>query len=115
MADVLIDTDVWIDHLRGERELQAAPGMGYSVITRCELLAGKDADPETVDQLLNPFTEYPIGRIEAKAAGNLRRQHAIRTPDALIAATAMQNGLTLVTRNLRDFRKVSGLRVEPPH
>ena len=32
--------------------------------------------------------------------------------DALIAATALAHGATLVTRNLREFRRVKGLRVE---
>jgi predicted nucleic acid-binding protein len=32
-------------------------------------------------------------------------------PDALVAATALVHGLTLHTRNRRDFRKVAGLRL----
>jgi predicted nucleic acid-binding protein len=32
-------------------------------------------------------------------------------PDALIAATALINQLTLLTRNTSDFRKVPGLRL----
>ena len=41
MADVLIDTDIFIDHLRGAAPLR--PGRNrvhYSVITRAELFAG---------------------------------------------------------------------------
>ena len=41
VADLLVDTDVFIDHLRGARELR--PGrnrLHYSVITRCELISG---------------------------------------------------------------------------
>mgnify|MGYP000016340484 CR=1 FL=1 len=44
MADVLVDTDVFIDHLRGAVELK--PGrnrLHYSVVTRAELFAGNSA------------------------------------------------------------------------
>jgi predicted nucleic acid-binding protein len=35
----------------------------------------------------------------------------VRLPDALIAATALVHGLTVHTRNVRDFKRVTGLRV----
>jgi predicted nucleic acid-binding protein len=38
----------------------------------------------------------------------------IRTPDALIAATALEHRLGLLTRNVRDFEPVPGLRVSSP-
>ena len=41
MADILVDTDIFIDHLRGSAELK--PGrnrLHYSVVTRAELFAG---------------------------------------------------------------------------
>ena len=45
MDDVLVDTDVLVDHLRGHRELSVGSGtMHYSIITRCELYAGQQTD-----------------------------------------------------------------------
>jgi hypothetical protein len=41
----------------------------------------------------------------------VRRETRIRTPDALIAATALRHRLTLVTRNRRDFEAVGRLRL----
>jgi predicted nucleic acid-binding protein len=35
----------------------------------------------------------------------------LRMPDALIAATALENRLTLMTRNRKDFDNVRGLRI----
>jgi predicted nucleic acid-binding protein len=35
-------------------------------------------------------------------------------PDALIAATALENRLTLTTRNRKDFDRVKGLRIRTP-
>ena len=44
MADVLVDTDVFIDHLRGAVELKLGKHrLHYSVITRAELFAGTAA------------------------------------------------------------------------
>jgi predicted nucleic acid-binding protein len=115
VADVLVDTDVFVDHLRGARELQ--PGrdtISYSVITRCELFAGTHTEEAAVELLLAPFRELPVDRAVAERAGRVRRETGIRTPDAIIAATALVHRLGLVTRNTRDFEPVPGLRLTSP-
>jgi toxin FitB len=112
----LVDTDVFVDHLRGARKLD--PGtrsrVFYSVITRCELLAGAKADDESVSILLAPFAEIPVDRAIAERAGRLRRHVAIRTPDALLAATALEHRLAIVTRNPKHFAPVPGLKLRVP-
>jgi len=45
----------------------------------------------------------------------LRQQHRIKIPDAVIAATALLHGLSLITRNLSDFKSIAGLAVINPH
>ena len=115
MPDLLIDTDVFVDHLRGARRIE--PGrdrIHYSVITRCELFAGREAQEETVQRLLEPFEEVPVDRLVAERAGRLRRTGGLRTPDALIAATALERELVLVTRNTRDFHSTRGLKLLNP-
>lgn len=115
MAELLLDTDVFVDHLRGARRLR--PGrhrLHYSVVTRCELFAGRGADEEVLRLLLAPFGEVPVDRAIAERAGRIRRETGVRTPDALVAATALEHRLTLVTRNLRDFEAIRGLRVSAP-
>lgn len=111
VADVLVDTDVFIDHLRGAVELK--PGrnrLHYSVVTRAELFAGNSAT-DLVSQLLAPFRELAVDRSVAERAGRVVREFQLRMPDALIAATALENRLTLMTRNRKDFDKVRGLRI----
>ena len=45
MADVLVDTDIFIDHLRGQKRMTSAgDAIHYSVVTRCELFAGHATD-----------------------------------------------------------------------
>lgn len=86
----------------------------YSVVTRCELFAGREVEEETVQRLLDPFEEVPVDRPVAERAGRLRRAGGLRTPDALIAATALERQLVLITRNVRDFKAVRGLNVRLP-
>ena len=115
MADLLVDTDVFVDHLRGARLLQ--PGrdrLSYSTITRAELFAGAGGEEQTVGRLLAPFQELPVDRAIAEAAGRIRRTTGIRLPDALIAATALGHGRALLSRNRRDFERVPKLRLHVP-
>ena len=114
MAGLLIDTDVFIDHLRGARKLTAGEHrLHYSVITRCELLSGT-AGSALVQRLLEPFRELSVDRDVAECAGRIRRDTGIATPDALIAATAIEHDLVLVTRNGKHFEPVKRLRVRAP-
>jgi toxin FitB len=111
VAELLVDTDIFIDHLRGAAELK--PGqhrLHYSVVTRAELFAGSSATA-LVTRLLGPFRELAVDREVAERAGRIKRETGIRLPDALIAATALHHGLALVTRNQRDFEPVRGLRL----
>lgn len=111
MADVLVDTDIFVDHLRGAVEL--IPGkhrLNYSVVTRAELFAGSSATANVVE-LLAPFREHEVNRAVAERAGRIKRETGIRPPDALIAATALEHKLSVATRNRRDFDKVRGLRL----
>jgi predicted nucleic acid-binding protein len=111
VADFLVDTDVFVDHLRGARRFEAkSHRVHYSVVTRAELFAGNTAT-ELVTILLAPFRELPVGRSEAERAGRIRRESGLRLPDALIAATAIEHKLSLFTRNTSDFSGVPGLRL----
>ncbi|MBI4729089.1 MAG: PIN domain-containing protein [Acidobacteria bacterium] len=115
MPDLLLDTDVVIDHIRGHRFL-AVPRdrAAYSTLTRAELYAGVRADETVLDALLAGFVEIPVDRVIAEEGGRIRRSHGIDLADAIIAATAITTGRTLVTRNERHVRGVRGLKVRRP-
>ncbi len=90
VADLLVDTDVFVDHLRGAQELEAKRHrLHYSVVTRAELFAGSTASDLSA-QLLAPFREIQVDRAIAERAGRIAREFGTRLPDALIAATALE-------------------------
>ena len=114
-TDALFDTDVFIDHLRGARQLpRRDASVFYSVVTRAELFAGQHVQERDVADLLAPFTELAIERQIAEVAGRIRRETQLALPDALIAASALELRLTLMSRNLRHFERVRGLALESP-
>ncbi len=47
----------------------------------------------------------------ADITARFRRESKIKLPDALIAATAMSMNAPLLTRNIKDFKKVLGLKI----
>ena len=114
VADLLVDTDVCIDHLRGAHAFKPRDHrVHYSVITRAELLAGSAAT-DAVNILPGPFRELAVSRLIAERAGELRTETGVRLPDALIAATAIEEALALLTRNRGDFTRIRGVRLHAP-
>jgi predicted nucleic acid-binding protein len=111
LADLLLGSDVFIDHLRAGIRVPIGrdDSAAYSVITRAELFAGRNSDDQLVSRLLSTFREIEVDRPISERAGRIRRETGIRLPDAIIAATAIEGKLQLVTRNLRDFQGVPEL------
>jgi tRNA(fMet)-specific endonuclease VapC len=126
----LLDTDICIEALRRRSEAlfrhlraHSPDELAISVITESELHFGafNSASPErnaaAVEAFLQPFSILAFGReyvpIYARLRSTLERAGSrIGNLDMLIAAQAVALRLTVVTNNLREFRRVPGLRVE---
>jgi len=123
---LLFDTCVLIDCLRGhdasrkiiETALAGKIQPALSVISTMELQAGSLMDnpiiKEKTENLLSCFTVLPITDTESITAGLLLRRYRSQglTPmDALIAATAIETGAVLITRNVKHFRMIHDLVV----
>jgi tRNA(fMet)-specific endonuclease VapC len=96
---------------------------GISAITVAELWFGaaKSSRPRetrsSVDAFLKPFDVLPFAGEAAEEYAEIRLQleragRPIGERDLLIAATAKSRRLTVVTHNVREFARVSGLKVE---
>lgn len=51
--------------------------------------------------------------IKLKTA-DIRKQHKIKLPDAIIAATAVIYDLTLISHNTKDFQDIAGMATYNP-
>ncbi|HEX3125969.1 MAG TPA: PIN domain-containing protein [Thermoanaerobaculia bacterium] len=105
----LLDSVILIDHFNGRSEatdclVWMGADSALSVITRAEVLAGfGEGSAEVASILLNRFPTLGIDLEVADLAARFRREHRWKMPDALQAALAHYHGLSLVTRNTKDF------------
>jgi tRNA(fMet)-specific endonuclease VapC len=130
---LLLDTDVCIYLIRERpatvvdrfREYMVGD-VGISAITLAELEYGvsRSSKPvknrEALDQFIEPLIVADFDRAATAAYGKLRaalekKGLAIGGMDLLIAAHALSLDVRLVTHNVREFRRVPGLRVETWH
>lgn len=88
-----------------------------SVMSKIEVL-GFNAPKEELNLLDDFFNDAVLLDISGEVVEQtiaLRRAVKIKTPDAIIAATALTYGLTLITRNISDFKNIPGLSVINPY
>jgi len=117
----LIDSVILIDHFNKVPAATAflethGADSALSVITRAEVLAGFDDDTAVLAmRLLDAFPTLPMTTEIADEAARLRRTVRWKLPDAVQAAIARAHGLTLVTRNTRDFQPGGDLSVMIPY
>ena len=69
--------------------------------------------PTFADRTLQ-VTEPILVRWRMLMASGRRRNHTFPQPDLLLAATALEHNLTLITRNTRDFADIPGLQLLNP-
>jgi predicted nucleic acid-binding protein len=121
----LLDSDVLIDISRNRTEsidyVDTLPDpWAISQVTAMELLVGARNRREIA--YLDAFlSSYPIVRLSeslGKRAYQLlmdySKSHGLHVFDSVVAATALEQGLTLVTRNKRHFAMIDTLVLEVP-
>lgn len=97
--------------------LQKEPPV-ISAITEIELLCWKTANEKDIDVLQNFINDAFVIEIEQSIklkTANIRKLYHVKLPDAIIAATALTYELTLITRNIKDFEKIEGLKIISPY
>jgi predicted nucleic acid-binding protein len=125
MGQYLIDTNVISDYFLAalpvngikfmDNVIDALPNL--SIISQIELLCWK-TDAAMEQQIRNFISDSVIFNITPNVIAycvNIRRNKKIKTPDAIIAATALAHGHTLITNNERDFNSIIGLKIVNPY
>lgn len=122
---VIIDTNIFIDHLRtGDRKyLQTLlsknniTDLYLSILTVQELYTGqstKNLKNELILQkLISPFSIVYYDEQVAKLAGQITRdsKKIITFADSAIAASAILNNAKLATLNTKDFKEIENLQL----
>jgi len=125
----LLDTDIIIYSLKGNEnvmsnlELHMEAQLGITIITLMELYYGayKSQKPAAniakIKTLENSLSIISISRESGEIFGMLKADLENNgTPlddfDIIIAACALTNNMTLVTNNLRHFKRIEGIKLE---
>lgn len=124
----LLDTNICIHFFRGEFDLLKKfeevklSNCCISEITLAELYYGAESssNPDKNHLLISKFLEnittLPIFSAinhYAKEKVRLRKQgKMISDFDLLIGSTALANNLTMVTENIKEFKRINGLQIE---
>ena len=127
MNAIVIDTDIFIDYFRKfEKAEKFFDGMKnedciiyFSAVSDTELVSGEECNRMEVKakllDFLSNFNEVFINNQIAVKAGDFRRLHNTKMPDALIAATAFVMKADLVTRNINDFKNIKEITIKIPY
>ncbi|HEY4196894.1 MAG TPA: type II toxin-antitoxin system VapC family toxin [Mucilaginibacter sp.] len=85
-----------------------------SIITEIELLCWKTAtgkDIATLQNFISDCIVFELDQLTKLKTIEVRKNYGLKLPDAVIAATALVNELTLISRNISDFRKINSLEL----
>ena len=123
---VIVDTDILIDVGHGDEtaiayleSLERSKGLAVSAVTYMELIVGCEnkREQQAVKRFVRRFEVIGLTeRITEKAVELLleyRLSHGLLIADALIAATAIERNVPLVSKNQRDYRFIDGLDLLP--
>ena len=118
---MVLDTNILIysakpggEHLRPWLD---DPGAMVSIVSRIEALGfpGISAEEKAaLEGALQSLLETGLTEAVATRAISLRQERKMGLADSIIAATALVSGVSLVTRNVGDFKHLAGLKLVNP-
>ena len=119
----LVDTDVWIDYLRGHPQAikcvkQLPERVWISAVSVAELHLGvrEGTEREALTQLLSTLKVVDVNAVIATRGGLLRRDygrsHGVGLNDALIGATALEMQLQMLTLNVKHYPELDKQHVK---
>lgn len=118
---MLLDTNIVIYAAKSQypaiRKLLEEHKPAVSVVSYVEALGFariEATEKATLEAFFREWEMLRLTRPVMRQAVQLRQTRKMRLGDSIIAATALVHGQTLVTRNIADFRWISGLGLMNP-
>jgi len=120
---ILCDTNIIIELLKGNEKLISyveklgLDNIAISSVTLMELYFGvfNKTELQQIKKYIQGIPVLHIATNISETAVSLIEQyaksHTLNIPDALIAATAIENNLKLLTLNVKDFKYISELKL----
>ena len=120
---VIADTDILIAAIRGNKIAQSLiskymPNVYISAVTEIELYIGatNTEKKNAVKQILKTHTVLHLSRSIGNICLRLIKTYNtsnrnLYMPDALIAATCIEHGYSLLTFNTKDYKFIKGLKL----
>ncbi|MCI5050848.1 MAG: type II toxin-antitoxin system VapC family toxin [Candidatus Pacebacteria bacterium] len=121
-TNLLLDTNILIYYLNGNKtayEIIANNHIFISVITKMEMLSFVNLSKEEeqkIEKLLSLFTVLPLSDKTQNKTIEVRKKYKLKLPDAIIAATALELGCSLVTadKQMLSVDELSILEFQAP-
>ena len=125
MLEYLFDTNILIyyfaDRIPSESLVKVEEilkkSFNASIITNIEFLGWSghtDAGYRRAVEFMEYSRIFPLNEEISEITIDLRRKNKIKLPDAVIAATAINYDLSLITRNGSDFKNIRGIEIYNP-
>jgi toxin FitB len=118
----LIDTNVLIEYVSNVLPIESRQfveskineDFNISVINRIEVL-GHNSSTKDLEQFLNLANVIQLSEQIADKTILIRKSRRMKLPDAIIASTALEHNLTIISRNVKDFEGIPNLEVINPY
>lgn len=127
MAELtLVDTDILIDAAHKDemavtvlQNIESTSGLAVSIVTQMELVVGcrNKTEQRELAKFLQRFQVIHLSASISQRGLELLQQyrlsHGLLIPDGLIAATALETAISLISKNQKDYRFIDGLQLLP--
>jgi predicted nucleic acid-binding protein len=123
MTEYLIDTNIFIAVLKGDKSLKTfieKNPCGLDTTVYVELIQGaKDkTEVQKIEKYLTRFAllhfSKEISQRTIELIRTYSKSYGLMFGDATIASTCLEDDLTLLTFNVKDFRFIKGLKIQKP-
>jgi predicted nucleic acid-binding protein len=112
----ILDTNIVLYILNGEEDLISFLNHQYlsiSIITEIELLSFPSVSKQEIREIESFINQLDVVELDDKIKNltiAIRKKHKLKLPDCIIAATAIANGIPLITAD-KQYKVITDLQL----